>query len=167
MGRIVGIVMYCSKSNNRYKEYFEEKEPGKWYGVRSEKLPPLSFFERRALAKKHTKKEKVSLLSKVNFKTSFDSNSLSEGSSNIQGAFFIGKHQCPFCGNTSFVKCGTCKEFSCHKEGEPHFDCVICGHSGEIKGKISSASGDLSSGNSKTNGGLSHKTNSSIQNKKW
>ena len=53
------------------------------------------------------------------------------------GLFSDDSYCCPYCGNTSIVKCGKCGRVFCNAEGSSYFRCV-CGHSGPISGTISS-----------------------------
>lgn len=145
MGRIIDVVIYCAKSNNRYKAFFEEQQPGKWYGVRAEKLPPISFFEK--LSMKSKAKESNSSSSYAKYSVSSINKSI--GKANVRGEFFIGNNRCPFCGNTGFVKCGVCSEWTCSPENATSFKCAVCGNSGQISGHIDAAAGNLTQGNNK------------------
>ena len=100
MGRVIDVVIYHTNSNNRYKAFFEERQPGKWYGVRTEKMAPTSFFERMSMKSKAKKSKSNSPYAKLSVGSAVNKSS---GKANVQGAFFIGSHQCPFCGNTNFV----------------------------------------------------------------
>ncbi|MBQ7642925.1 MAG: hypothetical protein IJS67_03385 [Clostridia bacterium] len=146
MGRVIDVVIYCANSNNRYKAYFEEKSPLKWYGTTTEKMSPPSFFEKLALKARSKKHDSGFSFAKFNSPLG-----KSSGKTNVQGAFFIGTHRCPFCGNTNFVKCGVCNEWTCNTDGSNRFKCAVCGNSGNITGQIDAASGNLSqsSGNNK------------------
>lgn len=146
MGRIIDVVIYCRNSKNRYKAFFEEKQPGKWYGMYTEKMAPPSFFERLSLKNKVKKERSGSSFSKLNFGSSITKEN---GKNEVKGTFFIGAHQCPFCGNTNFVKCNTCHEWTCNKNGDTYFKCAVCDNSGKISGKIDSASGNLAQSQSK------------------
>lgn len=53
------------------------------------------------------------------------------------GIFSDDSYSCPHCGNTSIVKCGQCGRVCCNQTGSSFFRC-LCGHSGEISGKIKS-----------------------------
>lgn len=45
------------------------------------------------------------------------------------------QYKCPWCGNESFVKCGSCKKITCYS-GQGTFKCAHCGHTGEVSGYI-------------------------------
>ena len=137
MGRIIDVVIYCANSKNRYKAFFEEKQPGKWYGIGTEKLEPLSFFKRFALKMGAKKGNNSSPYAKVG---------VGGVTANVQGTFYLGNHKCPFCGNTNYVKCHVCREWTCNKNGATQFKCAVCGNSGKITGTINAASGNLSQG---------------------
>ena len=147
MGRYIDVVIYCANSNNRYKTYFEEQVSQKWYGVSVERMVPPTVQERNNIRAEALKaNEKPSFFKKL---LSSVSSAKSNGSkNNVSGAFFIGKHQCPYCGNKNFVRCGKCREWTCSPNGATYFRCMICGNSGNISGQIDSASGNLSNGNS-------------------
>lgn len=146
MARTIDVVIYCANSNNRYKAFFEEKQPGKWYGVRTEKMAPPSFFERMSMKSKAKKSKSNSPYAKLSVGSAVNKSS---GKANVQGAFFIGSHQCPFCGNTNFVKCHVCHEWTCNQNGATQFKCAVCDNSGKISGQIDAASGNLSQSNNK------------------
>ena len=149
MGRIIDITIYCARGNNRYKAHFEEKQPLKWYGIRTEVLPPLSFFEKMSLRTRAKSNKNESYLPKFNASSSVNKSGVR---ANVQGTFYIGDHRCPHCGNTSYVKCHACSEWTCSPKGANQFTCAVCGNSGKISGTIDSASGNLGSGNNnKTN----------------
>lgn len=44
--------------------------------------------------------------------------------------------KCPWCGNDVYVRCGSCKKLTCHKNGDKSFTCANCGKSGEITGSL-------------------------------
>lgn len=45
------------------------------------------------------------------------------------------QYKCPYCGSTSFVKCGSCGKLTCY-DGSGHFDCAHCPNSGTVSGHI-------------------------------
>lgn len=45
------------------------------------------------------------------------------------------QYKCPYCGSTSFVRCGACKKLTCYDESG-HFDCAYCPNSGSVTGHI-------------------------------
>ena len=145
MGRIIDVIIHCGRTNNRYKTYFEEKAPGNWYGIRTERIEPLSFFERIAL-KSRAKKSSQASFTKVSVGTAINK---STGQANVYGEFFLGNHYCPYCNNGNYVRCGACQEWTCHAEGASQFTCAICGNSGTVRGTIKSATGNLSQGGGK------------------
>jgi len=145
MRKKIDVVIHCSNSKNRYKECFEERQSGAWYGIGEEKLAPLSFFERLALKSNANRSKKTSF----QFKKSSAFSPSSSNKANVRGVFYIGAHKCPYCGNGDFVKCNVCGEWTCSKEGATYFKCAICGNEGAISGQINAASGDLSQNNSK------------------
>lgn len=55
MGRIINLIIYCQNGKGRYKAYFEERLHVHWYGIRSEAMPNLSFFEKISLKNSHRK----------------------------------------------------------------------------------------------------------------
>lgn len=60
-----------------------------------------------------------------------------------QGAFATtpGYPGCPYCGADGFVRCGRCRELSCHDDTWEVFRCPRCGNSGPVSGHIDSVSG--------------------------
>lgn len=146
MFREINVVIYCANSNNRYHAYFEEKQPEKWYGSRTEKMTPPSFFERMSMKSKAKKSKTSSPFAKLGGESMLNKSS---NQTNVRGAFFIGSHQCPFCGNNNFVKCHVCHEWTCNPNGATQFTCAVCGNSGKITGQIDAASGSLSQNNNK------------------
>lgn len=44
------------------------------------------------------------------------------------------QYKCPHCGNTEFVFCGACGEYTCHPSDSEHthFKCAHCSHEGEV-----------------------------------
>ncbi len=124
--------------------YFEEKSEGEWYGIRAERLPALSYIERKKLVKpekpeRSTKRFSLrGLFSSHQEEPTFDT----EPTSNtVSGTFYTGVLKCPDCGNTGFVKCGVCSELSCYNDG--YFTCAVCGNSGEVSGTISDLNGNM------------------------
>lgn len=55
------------------------------------------------------------------------------------------QYKCLHCGNTSFVRCGSCHKITCYPGGK-HFKCVYCGNSGEVSGTIESIDGSFGDG---------------------
>ena len=130
MGRIIEKIIYCSNSNNRYKAFFEEKEPGKWYGIRAESMEPLSFFERKRKQNEIKNRYKTNSFSS-NFKFSTIS-ARAASEARVQGSFYSGTLKCPYGGNTGFVDCGNCHEWTCKSNNVKSFKCAICGNSGNV-----------------------------------
>lgn len=143
MGRVINLVIYCQNGKGRYKAYFEEREHGQWYGIRSEAMPNLSFFEKLSLKNSHKKQSGGSIRLK-SFKIGNASTS-----GNYTGQFYKGNLKCPSCGNSNFVKCSVCGELTCWN-GKGKFTCAVCGNSGEVKGTISDVSADSSGGSKRT-----------------
>lgn len=139
MARRIDVKIYCVKGKNRYLETFEEKEPDKWYGVAETPLPAISFFEKRAMQKKQDKKPGI-------FDIFVKPKSEPEPTLSISGTIYSGTHECPFCGNKGFVKCGACGEMTCMPDGAESFECAVCGNKGRITGSISDMSGDMNEG---------------------
>lgn len=52
------------------------------------------------------------------------------------------QYKCPYCGNTDFVRCGSCRKLTCYS-GEGDFDCDHCGSRGEVTGHIESLDIDV------------------------
>ena len=146
MGRIISLIIYCQNGKGRYKAYFEERLHGHWYGIRSEAMSNLSFFEKISLKNSHRKQSSSSIGLK-SFK-------IGSGSSNgnFTGQFYIGNLKCPSCGNSNFVKCSVCGELTCWN-GKSNFTCTVCGNSGEVKGTISDVSADSSDSRKRTSTG--------------
>lgn len=145
MGRVIDVVIYCANSNNRYKTYFEEQTSQKWYGVSMERMVPPTLPERNEIRARALKANGEPSFFKKLF-GSVSSAKSNGGKTNVSGVFYIGSHQCPYCGNRNFVKCHKCKEWTCNPSGAKEFRCAICGNSGTITGKIDAASGNLSNG---------------------
>lgn len=61
MGRIINLTIYCRNGEGRYKAYFEEKVHGHWYGIRSEAMSDLSFFEKLSLKNNYKKQSSSSI----------------------------------------------------------------------------------------------------------
>ena len=66
-----------------------------------------------------------------------------DGDGAVQGAFGTTSAYpgCPYCGSDGFVRCGQCRELSCHDDSWEIFNCPRCGNSGRITGLIDSVSG--------------------------
>lgn len=47
------------------------------------------------------------------------------------------QYNCPWCGNTDYVKCGRCGKITCHDSNTDRFTCAHCGNEGKIEGFIS------------------------------
>lgn len=136
MGRIITTTVYCpNRQGGRYRATFEEKELGEWYGVRADKLAPLTAAERQALRNQTTKKEGglLSFLSRLSAKK--------PETLDVRGNFYSGELVCPECGCTAFVKCGNCNQLSCYDGGDT-YTCAACGASGRVEGHIENLSGD-------------------------
>ena len=56
------------------------------------------------------------------------------------------QYKCPFCGNTGYVRCGTCGKISCKPNNDKKFHCASCGVSGEITGTIKDIKGNSGTG---------------------
>lgn len=143
MGRIISKTIYCANSKGRYLAYFEEKTPGHWEGVRSEKLSDLSFFEKQRLKSQANKKSKPSIFKSI----SLISVAPNKHNSDVNGEFFSGNLKCPNCGNTNFIKCNVCGELTCAKSNQSYFTCAVCANSGPVSGTISNLNGDVSGNN--------------------
>ncbi len=133
MGRIIDVIMYCSTSKKRYKGYFEENEPETWFGVRVEPYQE-SFLDKvkAALSGGGTTPSRGAMSAERR-----------QRQASVTGIFNIGEHKCPYCGNESFVKCGSCGEWSCHKYEDNRFTCGSCNATGVIEGYIDSATGNM------------------------
>lgn len=125
MANMIDVTMYCVKNRRQFKTFFEEKNPGEWYGVRTE-VPKQTF---------------TSMLSQ--FLPLKKTATAPSGKHKVQGGFFTGSYKCPFCGNTGFVSCNTCGAWTCMPVDGTTFRCGGCGINGKITGKIDSASGNL------------------------
>ena len=42
------------------------------------------------------------------------------------------QYKCPYCGNETYVRCGSCGKIACADYNDNYFSCPSCGHSGEI-----------------------------------
>lgn len=154
MGRIINLVIYCRNGKGRYKAYFEEKSPGYWYGIRAERMPDLSFFEKLSLKNSHKQKFGSSLLKTFRMENG-------SANENYTGEFCRGDLKCPSCGNNNFVKCGVCGELTCWNDASPNFVCAVCGNSGQVSGIISGVSANSSNNSKRTY------SNEKFNNKKW
>lgn len=47
------------------------------------------------------------------------------------------QYKCPWCGNTSYVRCGRCGKLTCYDDRTDTFTCGHCGNRGKITGTIS------------------------------
>lgn len=139
MGRIINIFMYCEQTKKRYKAFFEEEQPEEWSCIKVEQCP-VSFVEKMQSALKP--KGGSPFASLLGSKSGNNSKG-SGGGANFKGAFYMGAHKCPYCGNTGFVKCGECENFTCHKDGDSRFRCGSCSNQGTVSGYIDSASGNI------------------------
>ena len=142
MGRTINLIIYCQNGKGRYRAYFEERVHGHWYGVRSEKMSDLSFFEKLSLKNQHKKSSGGGSLALKSFKVS------SSSGGNFSGQFYAGNLKCPTCGNSNFVKCNNCGELTCWS-GKSGFTCAVCGNSGEVTGTISDVSANSGGGETK------------------
>ena len=61
---------------------------------------------------------------------------------NISNAYTGPQYKCPYCGNKSFVRCGTCKKITCIPSGAKDFKCAYCDKTGQIDGIIKDISGN-------------------------
>lgn len=138
VGRIIGVLMYCRKASGSYKYYFEEKEPGEWYGTKTEKVAPLSPFEKNRLRNEALNPKKSGGILSL-FRQSKPSGE--DAAMPTSGNFYYGESGCPYCGNLSYVKCGTCNKLSCWNPEVKRFTCAICDASGEVNGTIDSLDG--------------------------
>jgi predicted RNA-binding Zn-ribbon protein involved in translation (DUF1610 family) len=59
------------------------------------------------------------------------------------------QYECPWCGNTDFVRCGQCGKITCNESGSESFVCAHCGIRGKIIGTLS---GDDVKGMAKSSG---------------
>lgn len=54
----------------------------------------------------------------------------------LEDGLYVGDdYACPYCGNRSIVRCGSCGRITCVKD-RGNFICGYCGNFGEIKGYI-------------------------------
>jgi len=51
------------------------------------------------------------------------------------------QYRCPYCGNKEFVRCGSCKKYTCYS-GNGRFICDHCGSTGEVTGTIKKIEGN-------------------------
>lgn len=42
------------------------------------------------------------------------------------------QYKCPYCGNTVFVRCGSCGQMTCLRSGENYFKCAHCSNEGPL-----------------------------------
>ncbi len=134
MGRIISTIVYCRlEKGTRFSAQFQEKSPGKWYGIRAEELPKLSWMEQKSLKAKVTKKGGLfsSLLGSFAPKSE---NTITESGS------FYWDLKCPYCGCTTYVECGVCHQLTCYDDNGT-FTCAICGNRGEVDGTIDGITG--------------------------
>ncbi|MBQ7373979.1 MAG: hypothetical protein IJW64_05405 [Clostridia bacterium] len=133
MGQKMETKMYCQTGKGAFIAVFEELKSEEWYSMEAKPLPPekpaqkQSFFQKLGLA----------------FSSKPTTTTYNPPKKHVKGAFFIGDMKCPFCGNKSFVKCGSCGELTCFPEGGKRFKCIPCGNEGEISGTISDMDGDV------------------------
>lgn len=60
----------------------------------------------------------------------------------ISKSTFGPQYKCPHCGNTGYVRCGTCGKITCMPSNTKDFTCAHCGKTGVINGKIKDISGN-------------------------
>ncbi|MBQ6980318.1 MAG: hypothetical protein IJQ07_06705 [Clostridia bacterium] len=145
MGRIISKTIYCANSKGRYLAYFEEKTPGQWVGIKSERLPDMSFFEKKRLKSKMQHKNKPSIFKSISLININIAPIKSDA--DVNGEFFSGTLKCPNCGNTNFIKCNVCGELTCARQKETHFTCAVCGNSGPVSGTITNLNGNVNRNN--------------------
>lgn len=149
MGQKMEVKMYCQTGKGAFIAVFEELKPEEWYSMEAKMLPPPPPAQ------------KPSFLQKIGLMKSPEPvRSAPQKKMQVKGAFFIGDMKCPFCGNTSFVKCGSCGELTCFPADGKYFKCIPCGNSGEVSGTISDMSGDMDNGG---NGDMSSLSRSNTQ----
>lgn len=150
MGRTFSMTIYCGNVKGcRYRAIFEEQKPGEWYGIKSERLKPLSFLEKKALQSQFSPKTSkffTPVLGKYNPDN--------QPAPTVNGSFYSGVLKCPDCGNTQYVKCNICHQLTCY-DRSGHFTCAVCGNSGKVSGYINSLSGTANN---------THETNNSKNN---
>ena len=56
------------------------------------------------------------------------------------------QYKCPYCGNTGYVRCGTCGKITCKPTNTKEFRCAHCGKSGVVSGYITNAKGSSGTG---------------------
>ena len=56
------------------------------------------------------------------------------------------QYKCPYCGNESFVRCGTCHNLTCMPNNTDDFKCAHCGKTGKITGYIKEIDGTSGTG---------------------
>jgi len=139
VGRIISVLMYCQNSNGSYKYYFEEREPGEWYGTKTEKVAAVSLFEKNRI-----KNEALNPKKSGGFLSSLLRPQRAQEASEsmpASGNFYYGESGCPYCGNLSYVKCNNCHKLTCWNPNNKRFTCAICGNKGEVVGTIDSLDG--------------------------
>ena len=63
--------------------------------------------------------------------------SVGGGQHDISDARIGPQYKCPWCGDTSFVRCGKCQNLTCY-DSSGTFTCAHCGRSGKVSGYIES-----------------------------
>lgn len=56
------------------------------------------------------------------------------------------QYQCPHCGNTGYVRCGSCGKLTCKPSIVKEFTCAHCGRSGVVNGYITKIDGNSGTG---------------------
>ena len=131
MGQKMETKMYCQSGKGAFIAVFEELSSEHWYAMEAKPLP-------------EEKPSKPSFLQRLGMAlSSKPTTTYNPPKRHVKGAFFIGDMRCPFCGNSSFIKCGSCGELTCFKEGGTHFKCIPCGNQGEVSGTISDMDGNV------------------------
>ncbi len=56
------------------------------------------------------------------------------------------QYKCPHCGNSSYVRCGTCGKITCKPGNTKDFTCAHCGKTGVVNGVIKDIGGSSGMG---------------------
>ncbi len=51
------------------------------------------------------------------------------------------QYKCPYCGNMSYIQCGSCGKITCKPVNVKEFSCAYCGNSGVVSGYIKEING--------------------------
>lgn len=61
--------------------------------------------------------------------------SVGGGQHDISEARVGPQYECPWCGNTNFVRCGKCQKLTCY-DNSGYFECAHCSNKGKVTGHI-------------------------------